>query len=192
MKSKAPYRNAIRSRKMIKQGFLQLICEKDISKIKVLEITDIADISKGTFYTHYHDVYAVLEAIENDCINGMTDVLKKIVSVRMFEDLTPFLSYFFAAINKESERYSHLLRSTCAVAFLSKMQQRFVEFMMNEEEMVEKIKTVEQARILFSFIAVGISNIIYEYFNGETSMTLPDIATYLSGCIIHGVSTVMK
>ncbi len=195
MTTKAPYRNSLRSKKMIKQAFLKLICDKDISKIKVLEITELADISKGTFYTHYHDVYNVLDEIEKECIAGMIEVLKLNSAEHILEDVSPFLMTVFDGLKRESEKYSYLIRSTCADAFLNKVQNAFVDYMMSNEEMVVKIKTPNQSRMFFSFIAVGISNIVCEWFNGTNNVEfeeLEELAILLSGCIINGISTILK
>lgn len=47
MGSKAEYRSAIRSRKLIKTAFMELAAEKEISKITVKDIADRADRGNG-------------------------------------------------------------------------------------------------------------------------------------------------
>ncbi|PWW08788.1 TetR family transcriptional regulator [Paenibacillus cellulosilyticus] len=54
------------TRRVIKESFLQLLLEKSIGKITIAEICQLADIHRGTFYQHYHDVYQLLESIENE------------------------------------------------------------------------------------------------------------------------------
>lgn len=54
------------TRRVIKEAFLQCLQEKPIGKITVAEVCEIADVHRGTFYQHYHDVYQLLETIEND------------------------------------------------------------------------------------------------------------------------------
>ena len=58
----AEYRNSLRSKRLIRQAFAELMQEKQsIDKITVKEIIERADISKSTFYSHYQDIYALLE-----------------------------------------------------------------------------------------------------------------------------------
>ena len=192
MTTKAPYRNSLRSKKMIKRAFLQLICVKDISKIKVLEITDLADISKGTFYTHFHDVYNVLEDIENECISGMIEVLKQNTAETILDDLSPFLKTVFDGLEREKEKYTFLIKSTCSTSFLYKLQQAFVNYMLSYTQIVARIKTPEQASLFFSFIAVGISNIVHQWILGNADISLVELSTQLNGCIINGISTILK
>ena len=50
------YKSALRSRKWIRQAFMELLREKDFEKITVTDIVNRADINRSTFYAHYPDV----------------------------------------------------------------------------------------------------------------------------------------
>ncbi len=54
------------TKKVIVDTFLNLLEEKDISKITVTEICKIADINRATFYRYYIDIYDLLDKIEED------------------------------------------------------------------------------------------------------------------------------
>ena len=54
------------TKKVIVDTFLNLLEEKDISKITVTEICKIADINRATFYRYYLDVYDLKDKIEDD------------------------------------------------------------------------------------------------------------------------------
>lgn len=45
-------------------AFMTLYGEKPIEKISIQSITDLAGLSRGTFYLHYLDIYDLLEKIE--------------------------------------------------------------------------------------------------------------------------------
>ena len=47
----------IKTQRSIRNAFLQLRSEKPLERIRVKELAELAEISKGTFYLHYHDVY---------------------------------------------------------------------------------------------------------------------------------------
>jgi len=51
---------------IIKETLIDLLSEKDITKITVSEICQIADINRATFYRYYLDVYDLLEKIEEN------------------------------------------------------------------------------------------------------------------------------
>lgn len=75
MGQKAEYKSAIRSRRMIRTAYAELLKEKDLSKITVTDIVKRADLNRATFYAHYPDVRGVTEEIENEIIEKMMDIL---------------------------------------------------------------------------------------------------------------------
>lgn len=60
----------------IQNAFLKLISEKELSNIRVKELAELAEISKGTFYLHYHDVYDLAEQLQNDVINRVIEYIE--------------------------------------------------------------------------------------------------------------------
>ena len=56
-------RRAQRTRQMIRQAFIELASEKGLIAATVQEITERANISRGTFYAHYADKYDLVDAI---------------------------------------------------------------------------------------------------------------------------------
>lgn len=53
----------------IKKAFIQLLKEKDLDKITVQDISNQADINRGTFYLHYEDKYTLLSDMEDEYIS---------------------------------------------------------------------------------------------------------------------------
>ena len=54
------------TQKVIKETFINLLEEKEITKITVSEICKIADINRATFYRYYLDVYDLLSNIQKE------------------------------------------------------------------------------------------------------------------------------
>lgn len=61
-------RRVRKSKTAIKNAFIQLLKEKNIERITIQEISDLADVNRGTFYLNYVDKYALLEEMENEQI----------------------------------------------------------------------------------------------------------------------------
>lgn len=55
-----------RTKKLIRQGLVEIAKTKRINKITVKELTDHIEINRGTFYLHYKDVYDLVDALENE------------------------------------------------------------------------------------------------------------------------------
>ncbi|MGM0215247.1 TetR/AcrR family transcriptional regulator [Enterococcus sp. AZ109] len=64
-------RRTIYTKKMIRQAFLALLSQKELEKITVKEITEAADINRGTFYKYYKDTFDLLQKIEEEVMNDL-------------------------------------------------------------------------------------------------------------------------
>lgn len=89
-------RRIIRSKKLIKSAFIELINEKGFETLTVRDITKKADINRGTFYLHYEDKYDLLEQLEDEVISEMYKLIKdinseEIVNFRLNDKPLPFV-----------------------------------------------------------------------------------------------------
>ncbi|SER44398.1 transcriptional regulator, TetR family [Gracilibacillus ureilyticus] len=57
---------------VLKESFLKLLNEKNLSSITVKELCQLADINRSTFYSHYADQYDLLSKMEEEIIDDMT------------------------------------------------------------------------------------------------------------------------
>lgn len=71
--------------KMIRSALAELIDEKGFNNISVTDLTQRADINRGTFYLHYVDKYDLLERIENEIIQEIEEETKHLDSSNMME-----------------------------------------------------------------------------------------------------------
>ena len=60
-----------KTKRAIKDAFLQLRAKKPLERITVKELAELAEISKATFYLHYRDVYDLSEQLQNEVIQDI-------------------------------------------------------------------------------------------------------------------------
>lgn len=60
-----------RTKRSIKNAFLELRAQKPLNKITVKELSERAFINKATFYSHYNDIYDLADQLENEVINNI-------------------------------------------------------------------------------------------------------------------------
>ena len=75
MAEKKEYRNAVRSRMLIRAAFVDLLHEKPYEKIKATDIINRAGINRSTFYAHYPDIKGILEEITEEIVTVFHDTL---------------------------------------------------------------------------------------------------------------------
>ena len=177
---KAEYRSAIRSRKMIRESFLELLKEKDISKITVTDIVNKADLNRSTFYAHYMDVRAITEEMENEVIDKMIEILKKFEFKNFFNNPTPLLLEVSRFLESNEETYKILLKVNDAETFLKKLKNEFAKYMMSDTDIPEYLKDSKMVNLRISYFAGGIINMYQDWFNGNLDCSLNDIALEVS------------
>lgn len=61
-------RSVRRTKASLRQAFLELAACKPVRAITINELVEASDVSRGTFYVHYHDIYELMEAIGADLL----------------------------------------------------------------------------------------------------------------------------
>lgn len=82
-------RRVRRTKALLLQGLIQLMEEKDIKDISVKELSDLADINRGTFYLHYSDVYNMLGKIEEELFQEFNEILERDLAVDSIGPMLP-------------------------------------------------------------------------------------------------------
>ncbi len=64
-----------RTKRLLRHALAELMNEKEFKDITVKEITDRADLNRGTFYFHYTDTYDLREKIEQELVHDFAQVI---------------------------------------------------------------------------------------------------------------------
>ena len=75
MESQKEDRRIRRTQKMLKDSLIELMTERDFKNISVKDITERADLNRGTFYNHYTDTYDLLQKMESDVLADFQDMI---------------------------------------------------------------------------------------------------------------------
>jgi len=67
------------TKERIRDAFFELYGMKKIERISIKEITDKAQLNRGTFYVYYKDIYDLLEKTEDELIEELMDKIKDIM-----------------------------------------------------------------------------------------------------------------
>ena len=66
-------RRVVRTRQQLREALTELLKTKSVQDITVCELADKVDISRGTFYLHYKNVFDMLEKIEQESLDNLTN-----------------------------------------------------------------------------------------------------------------------
>ncbi|MBS4196856.1 TetR/AcrR family transcriptional regulator [Lederbergia citri] len=94
-------RRILRTKKAINRAFLELFTEKEFDRITINDISERADVNRGTFYLHYIDKYDLLDQCIDDHLNRMIHSCtfskfteEKVEQVEAIEALKSLFVYF--------------------------------------------------------------------------------------------------
>ncbi len=189
MAGKAEYRSSKRSKQLIKKAVAGLMVEKDISKITVQEIAARADINRGTFYAHYRDTYDVLEQIENEYVTALKTLLDEFSRrglVRTPRDLMLAIS---AYLEQDLEFNQLLFRSRSANTFLLKFRRVIAQYIMTDQTLLLRVKNKTELQLCASYIAAGGVGLIQDWFNGDMTIPLRNLAGVTDRLVTQGMES---
>ena len=75
MEKKALNRSVRKTRRKLQTSLTQLMQQKPFQEISVRELAEQADINRGTFYLHYHDVNEMVRSIEKELLQSLRDII---------------------------------------------------------------------------------------------------------------------
>ena len=183
MAEKKEYRSAIRSRRLIRQAFLELLKEKKFEKITVTDIVKRADINRSTFYAHYPDVLGLVEELINEVVDRSLDLANKMDIRDIFRDPLPFISQLMSIGLENMEIYSLLGRSDFALRQVEEMKKILLKKVISEVDLPESIRHNTSFQVRSCFFIGGILSIYQLWINGELDCSMEDIAQELVGLL---------
>ncbi len=101
-------RSVRNTKRKLKECLLELLKNKPLKDVSVKELTDKVDINRGTFYTHYQDVDAMVAELEDKFLEDFQLMLEAL------DRKSPeMLHIFINCIDQNRELVSILLSSNC-------------------------------------------------------------------------------
>ena len=179
-------RRVRRTKKLLTQALTQLLQEKQINEITVKELTDLADMNRGTFYLYYKDMFDMLEKIED----GMFEALDAIISLHEHDDVSqqtkPILLDLFDFIEENQEMCRVLLSPHGDMNFLHRLNEVVREKCLKAWPDIRKEKGEADFDYHYSFVVCGCAGIIRAWVNRNCTESAEKMAEMAYGMILRG------
>ena len=65
-----------KTNRQLKRAIIELMQQKSYSRITVSELTACAEVSKSTFYLHYHDIKDLVDCVRDEFINEVAESIQ--------------------------------------------------------------------------------------------------------------------
>ena len=144
------------TKQMLRRAFTQLLMEKPIQNITVRELCEKAQVNRGTFYVHYSDIYALMEAIEEQMVAELAAALDELsVSPGGTESLVEPCRKIFEFLKQNSDMCIILLGKNSDFTFVNRLVQ-----MGKESSLIQYMECYpkadkKQAEYFYNFVSSG-------------------------------------
>lgn len=126
-------RRIIKSQEAIKKALIELMSEKSFASITIQDISDKANVNRGTVYLHYLDKFDLLDKIMEEHINNMSNFCESATEMDFIESTVHCMEY----LESNYLFFSTMLASEGAPYFRS----RFINY--NIEEFRKDVDTTK-------------------------------------------------
>ena len=101
-------RRVRKTKRQIRTAITSLLLEKDASHITVRDVSETADINRGTFYSHYRDVDDLLGQLEDELLHHIDEVGARTAAHRNETTQRGYLTDLFTVIGEYSDIFYSL------------------------------------------------------------------------------------
>ncbi|WP_042196421.1 TetR/AcrR family transcriptional regulator [Paenibacillus camerounensis] len=158
-------RRSIKTKASIKQAFLTLLNTKAISKITVLEISELADIGRSTFYLHYQDIYDLYNEIEAEMFDQLNQFYDDSFPIKDHHDIMQFINKLTDYIYRNRTLFNLLTNPEDTLLTSEKFKQFFKKKILQEmlEDSRDRTKSSLNEETESLFIASGVVGVIEDW-----------------------------
>lgn len=168
-------RRVRRTKKMLTQALTKLMQEKQVKDITVKELTELADMNRGTFYLYYKDVYDMLDKLEENMFSSLDQILE--LQDNQGEDSTrQMLVELFHFVEENQEMCKMLLSPHGDMQFLHRLNEVIREKCLNYHKSNGMASEDAQFEYRYSYVVFGCAGLIRMWVNRNCKENAEDLA----------------
>lgn len=171
MKEQKQDRRIRRTQKLLKDSLIELMEEKEFKNISVKDITERADLNRGTFYLHYSDTYHLLQDIEEEVLLSFQEMIDCYKHGFQRDTLLPVLNPIIDYISENSAICKILFENNASTDFLNRFHSLIHK---NGLEIIETMFPRAEDSIadcFFEFVTYGLIGMLRQWI--DTGQKLP-------------------
>ncbi|OQB24327.1 MAG: DNA-binding transcriptional repressor FabR [Firmicutes bacterium ADurb.Bin182] len=180
-----------KTRKQIRLALTQLLKEKELKEITVSELTELADINRGTFYLHYRDIYDLFEKVQSEVF----DEFKRLVKKHSFKEnasSSSFRSVVMEAFEfiAENSDFCSIILNRGDLTFLNNVIELGRESTVNDWCALYGSKYREHFNYYYSFMTSGCAGLLRHWMENGMKMPPSQLAAFSERIMLSGVKMI--
>lgn len=178
---------------MIRKAFMDLLKQKPIQSISIRELCETAGINRGTFYTHYADIYDLMQRIEEEMLADFEKALERLFQLQE-EPFNPVTisTGIFQCLRDNSD--------LCTVTLGDYGNKRFAAKLINigRERCVDtylkyfKGASPKQIEYFYAFVSAGCIGLLRKWLDDGMTCSAQEIAEMAENIMLYGLGIFSK
>lgn len=185
-------RRSRRTRHRLSEALMELLAKKPISSITVTELTELADVNRATFYSHYRDVHDMIDQLKYDGYQVMQAVVDKHSSSMGRGDYRGLVTDMVAYVDQNADKLYALMGPNGDGSFLEDisglLRQAISDAVARTHPELARPMRLNPGRFdyQFSFIAGGAVGILGRWL----AQGRPEPARYISDVLVSYIDAI--
>ena len=171
----------VKTHQNIQKSLLALLGQKDLKKITVSDVCVLASINRSTFYAHFQDLYAVMEAIGQELEGKLTATYANVYLPNDNFMSTDYLSFIIEHIQENKTFYHALFSDSNSTILANNMKLLQSEIV---APFYQKLNVPErQGAYYFTFFRTGFVAILGKWLDDGCPESPRELAKIIFSCL---------
>ncbi|MDE7086872.1 MAG: TetR family transcriptional regulator C-terminal domain-containing protein [Clostridia bacterium] len=179
-------RRVAKTKKAIKNAFINLLAEKDVNDISITNVAAEADVDRKTVYNYYSGVFAIQEEIETEFVELMSGVISEVEHETLITNPYHIFESMTEVISENIEFYSRLLKVDANSHILRKIIS-MLKVQLKDALLRSAVKDSPKLDLICEYITSGMVAAYQSWFNSERTQSLEEFSLDVGNLVIGGV-----
>ena len=173
-----------KTQRLLKESLLELMEKKDIKNISVKDITELADLNRGTFYLHYADTYSLLQELETEVLNDFQNMVNNYREAFKKASLMPVIIPIIQYIEENKKICNILFENSSSNDFVN----RFHTLILKNGTAIIKEQYPDARDVTLNyfleFITYGLTGVLKQWLNTDMQEPKEEVAEFVDKVIM--------
>ena len=185
---KAEYRSAARTRRLIRDAYVNLMQEKPIDKISISDIVREADLNRGTFYAHYSNPMDVLMEIADEILGDVQGFFADFSFTDFLKNPMPLLLRVEKLVMDNLDFYRRINLNTASIGFTDQIKKILIEYISLNKSVPEHLRNNPHFTVALELFAGGLISVYLGFVMGTIRVNAREITETISILISQSAS----
>jgi AcrR family transcriptional regulator len=175
-------RRCRRTKNAIKNALLKILKRKNLNKITVSELVELADVNRKSFYNHYSDMKSVLSELEDDFVERVFSLMNRENLMLDINEPGVFIKKLTLEIENNSEFYQLLVEAKAYSNLGQKMKKCLRQHL--KKVALKELVNLNAFDVYADFMMSGIISVYENWFHSKRELSIEEISDLICEIVV--------